>query len=94
MNNDDSTFKKIADEETDANMQTLVSYREEFTQELTFNVNLIKRLEDLMSRASAKKWNTKKKQKMVRRLIDAQTSVGQYETILNQVADQIARSPE
>lgn len=80
MNNEENQTQEI--EET---REMLEGYLDQFTRSMRYNIDRADRIEALMQRRSAQKWNAKKKQKMVRRLVNARTTAGQLEPIIDQV---------
>ena len=66
-------------------LYTLEGYLDRFVKMKKYEGDRGDHIEMLMGRNSAKKWNAKKKQKMVRRLINARQAVTELEPIIDQV---------
>lgn len=72
-------------ENIEETVELLRRYKRQFEGSLSYYSGRADRIDMLMQRRSARKWSAKKKQKMVRRLINARQTVDQLEPIIAQV---------
>jgi hypothetical protein len=89
----DDPKDEAENEKVEESRELLEGYKKHFMSSMKYYSERADRLEMLMARKSAKRWNTRKKQKMVRRLVNARTMVGQLEPIVDQVQVRLDQIP-
>lgn len=73
-------------------IEQLKSWLEHFAGVYKFSASRKERLEDLMRRKSAKKWDPEKTAKMVRRLVDSSKTMEQAESALDMIKHRLSQN--